>query len=127
MLKIVLHILVILLAAALISGALYWAVNSNSGLFGMGGFSGRGGRFAFGAVAGLGNFDQPGSALAIFSGGQRFRDFGDSGAAQTLALTDILVKLGLIGLLTLVVVTLQRAISHLIKSRKSAKAVGGSS
>ena len=124
MLKIVLRTVVILLAAALISGALYWAVNSNSGLFGPGGFSGRGGRFAFGAVAGLANFDRPGSALSIFSGGQRARDFGGSGVVQTLALKDILVKLGLIGLLTLVVVTLQRGIVRFIKNRKSAKAKG---
>ena len=119
MLKIVMRILIILLAAGLISGALYWAVNSNSGLFGPGGFSGRGERSAFGAVAGLANFDRPGSALSIFSGGQRARDFGDNGAVQTLALTDILVKLGLIGLLTLVVVALQRGIARLIKSRKN--------
>ncbi|MDR3565723.1 MAG: hypothetical protein P4N59_30385 [Negativicutes bacterium] len=127
MIKTAVRTLMILLAAGLISGALYWAVNSSSGSVGPGDFSGRGGRSAFGAVAGLENFDRPGSALSIFSGGQRGRGFRDSGAAQTLALTDILVKLGLIGLLTLLVVTLQRAISHLIKSRKSPKAVGGSS
>ncbi|MDR3574347.1 MAG: hypothetical protein P4L50_10815 [Anaerolineaceae bacterium] len=127
MLKIVVRTLVILLVAGLISAALYWAVNSGSGSSSLAGLSGRGGQFASGAVAGLGNFDRPGSALSIFSGGLRGRDFRDGGAAQTLALTDILVKIGMIGLLTLVVVGLQRGIARLIKSRKSAKAVGGSS
>ena len=125
MIKIVVRILVILLIAGLISGALYWAVNSNSGTPGLDGLLGRGGRFGSGAVAGLENFDRPGSALSIFSGGLRARDFRENGAAQTLALTDIMVKLGLIGLLTLVVVSLQKGITRLIKSRKSAKAAGG--
>jgi hypothetical protein len=124
MLKILIRTLLILLAAGLISGALYWAVNGSSAQAALGGF---GGRSAFGAVAGLGNFDRLGSVLSIFSGGVRGRDFRGGGAAQTLALTDILVKLGLIGLMTLVVVALQRGIGHFIKSRKAAKSVGGSS
>ena len=127
MLKILVRTLLILLAAGLISGALYWAVNGSSGQAALGGFGERGGRSAFEAVAGLGNFDRPGSVLSIFSGGVRGRDFRGGGAAQTLALTDIMVKLGLIGLLTLVVVALQRGFAHIIKSRKAAKAVGGSS
>ena len=126
MIKTAVRTLMILLAAGLISGALYWAVNSSSGSVGPGDFSGRGGRSAFGAVAGLENFDRSGSVLSIFSGGQRGRGFGEGGAAQTLALTDILVKLGLIGLLTLVVVGLQRGFMHFKKNRKSAKAMRGS-
>jgi hypothetical protein len=127
MLKILMRTLLILLAAGLISGALYWAVNGSSAQAALGAFGGRGGRSAFGAVAGLGNFDRPGSFLSIFQPGLRGRDFRGGDAAQTLALTDILIKLGLIGLLTLVVVGLQRAIASFIKSRKSAKAAGGSS
>ncbi len=127
MLKILVRTLLILLAAGLISGALYLTVNGGSGQSALDAIGGRGGRSAFGAVAGLGNFDRPGSVLSIFSGGVRGRDFRGGGAAQTLALTDIMVKLGLIGLLTLVVVALQRGIGHFIKRRKAAKAVGGSS
>jgi hypothetical protein len=109
MLKIIMRIFLILLAAGLISGVLYWVVNSSSG------------------SAGLGNFDRPGSALSIFQPGLRGRDLRGGGAAQTLALTDILVKLGLIGLMTVVVVLLQRVIARFIKTRKVAKTIGVSS
>jgi hypothetical protein len=128
MVKILVRIMVILLIAGLISGALYLLVaDSTSGQGVLAGFSGRGGRSDSGLVAGLGNFDRPGSVLSIFSGGVRGRDFREDGAAQTLALTDIMVKLGLIGLMTLLVVWLQRGIGRFIKNRKAAKAAGSSS